>query len=59
LFAPSPFSQEGLTMTAEEIEKRLNVLERIMATASIKDLPALNATYQKLMDKLVQIDLKK
>jgi hypothetical protein len=46
-------------MTAEEIEKRLNVLERIMATASIKDLPALNATYQKLMDKLVQIDLKK
>ena len=59
MLVPLSFSQEGLTMTVEEIEKRLCVLERIMATASIKDLPALNATYQKLMDKLIQIDLKK
>ena len=44
-------------MTNEEIEKRLFMLEKMMATAGAKDLPALNASYQKLMDKLVDSDI--
>jgi len=45
-------------MTNEQIETRLTTLEKMMATANVKDLPALNAAYQKLMDKLVESDMK-
>lgn len=44
-------------MTDEQIETRLSFIERQMATASPKDLPYLNATYQKLMDRLVSLDM--
>lgn len=44
-------------MTNEEIEKRLFMLEKMIAVANAKDLPALNASYQKLMDKLVDSDV--
>ena len=55
-------SKDGLdeeqTDHVKEIEKRLCMLEKLMATANPKDLPALNATYQKLMDKLVTSDVE-
>jgi hypothetical protein len=43
-------------MTNEEIEKRLFMLEKMMTVANPKDLPALNASYQKLMEKLADSD---
>jgi len=43
-------------MTNEQIETRLTTLEKMMATANPKDLPALNASYQKLMEKLADSD---
>ena len=44
-------------LTKEQIENRLTMLEKMMATADSKSLPSLNATYQKLLDKLVEYDL--
>jgi len=35
------------------IESRLGLLEKLMAKADMKDLPALNAAYQKLLERLL------
>lgn len=45
-------------LTTEQLEDRLGWLERMMSTASPKDLPALNQTYQKIMDELARRDLE-
>lgn len=45
-------------LTNEQIESRLNMLEALIAKADAKDLPALNATFQKLLDEQVRRDLE-
>lgn len=45
-------------LTKEQIESRLSFLEERITKASAKDLPALNNTYQKLMDMLVRLDME-
>lgn len=44
-------------MTAAQLEARLRILEGMMPRANPKDLPALNDTYQKVMTRLVALDL--
>jgi hypothetical protein len=44
-------------MTKTQLETRLDFIEGLMNKASAKDLPGLNATFQKLMDRLVALDL--
>lgn len=39
------------------LEASLDILEDKMRSASIKDLPYLNQTYQKVIDELVRLDL--
>lgn len=45
-------------MTKEELENRLDMVEKMITKGVTKDLPFLNAMYQKLLDKLVELDLK-
>ncbi len=45
-------------MTVQQLETRLDFVERLIAKADVKDLPSLNAIYKKLMDRLVELDLK-
>lgn len=45
-------------MTAAQLETRLSFVEGLIARADPKDLPALNATHRRLMDRLVALDLK-
>ncbi len=44
-------------MTVTQLESRLTFIENHMAVAGPKDLPYLTATYQKLMDRLVALDM--
>jgi hypothetical protein len=46
-------------LTDEEIVARLNVLDGMLARANYKDLPALNITYQRLIDEQVRRDLQR
>lgn len=46
-------------LSDEQIEQRLKMLEKMIYSADAKDLPALNATFQQLMDEQVRRDLKK
>ncbi len=46
------------SLSDEQIESRLNVLERLIQTEKDeKNLPALNATLQRLLDEQVRRDL--
>jgi hypothetical protein len=45
-------------LTDDQIEKRLDALEVMMARADAKDLPSLNQTYQMLIDEQVRRDRK-
>jgi len=44
-------------LTADQIERRLAMLETMLARAHPKDLPYLNTTFQRLLD--LQRDLKR
>lgn len=44
-------------MTTEQLETRLRILEGMMSRANPKDLPVLNETYQRIMERLVALDL--
>ena len=44
-------------MTAEDLERRLAYVEKLIAEANPKDLPYLNDLFQKLLDRLVALDL--
>lgn len=45
-------------MNLLDLERRLDWVERMIATCKDpKSLPALNETYQKLIDRLVALDL--
>lgn len=47
-----------MSVTAAQLEARLSMVERLIAECrDSKSLPALNATYQKLIDRLVALDL--
>ncbi len=46
-------------LSDDQIEARLDLVEKLIARAQTKDLPALNATFQKLMDEQVRRDLLK
>jgi hypothetical protein len=49
---------EPVPLSKEQLETRLDWIEGLITKErDEKNLPYLNATYQKLMDKLVQIDL--
>jgi hypothetical protein len=55
-------AEEALRREADaekQLEVRLAVLEKMIQNADAKDLPYLNATYQKLLDRLVALDLSK
>ena len=45
-------------MTKQHLEASLDWLEKQIAEAHYKDLPYLNATYQKVLEKLVDMDLE-
>ena len=45
-------------LTDDQIEKRLDALEVMMARADTKDLPSLDQTYQLLIDEQVRRDRK-
>ncbi len=47
-----------MRLTIEQLEARLDWLERLMSRANLKDLPCLNATYQRVLDELVRRDLE-
>lgn len=44
-------------MTLRQLENRLDYIENLINHADAKDLPALNDTYQKLLDRIVNLDL--
>lgn len=44
-------------LSDEQIEARLAMLEGMIAKANHKDLPALNDTFQKLLDEQVRRDM--
>jgi len=44
-------------MTVLQLEARLDWVEGLIQTAHPKDLPCLNDLYQKILDRLVKLDL--
>lgn len=46
-------------MTDEQIDARLDSIERMISKADAKQLPALNQTFQRLIDEQVRRDLEK
>jgi hypothetical protein len=44
-------------LSDEQVQCRLHALERMIARADAKDLPALNRTFQLLLDEQVRRDL--
>jgi hypothetical protein len=46
-------------LTDAQIESRLDMLESMIRRADRKDLPYLNATFQRLLDEQVRRDLEK
>ena len=46
-------------MTEEQLNRKLSFLENLMQKASTKDMPGLVATYNKLMDRAVEMDIEK
>jgi hypothetical protein len=44
-------------MTKEQLETRLDFIEDLIERANPKSLPYLNRIYQKLMDRLVALDM--
>ena len=46
-----------LKLTDQQIESRLAMIEKMIARADPKDLPSLNATFQKLIEEQVRRDL--
>lgn len=48
-----------INLTTKQLEQRLGWVEGMIVTAHPKDLPALNQTYQRIMDELVRRDLEK
>jgi hypothetical protein len=50
---------KDMPLTDEQIENRLAMLEQMIARANPKDLPYLNATFQRLLDERVQRKLDK
>jgi hypothetical protein len=44
-------------VTLRQLETRLDIIENLIAHADAKDLPKLNETYQKLLDRIVNLDL--
>jgi hypothetical protein len=51
-------NEEG-GLNLQQLEWGLDWLENMIATANPKDLPYLNAAYQKIFDRLVELDLRK
>jgi hypothetical protein len=49
---------QPITLTDEQIASRLDMLERMIASADGKDLPALTRTFQRLLDEQVRRDLE-
>lgn len=48
-----------MSLTLNQLEQRLDWVENMIANErDPKNLPGLNATYQQLLDKLVQFDLR-
>ncbi len=45
-------------LSDDQIESRLAMLERMIAAANPKDLPYLNATFQRLLNEQVRRDLE-
>lgn len=46
-------------MTEEQLDRKFSFLEDLMKKASTKDMPGLVATYNKLMDRAVEMDMQK
>lgn len=45
-------------MTKEELERRADAIEKRIAQAPNKELPTLNQCFQKIMERLVALDME-
>jgi len=45
-------------LTDQQLAQRLDMVERMIGRADPKDLPALNAMFQKLIDEQVRRDIE-
>lgn len=52
-----PIPDRSRRLTEAQLEARLTMLERMMQSASAKEIPGLVATYQRVLDELVALDL--